>query len=410
MNQLRYYLPLAFLYSILFSMIFYESARAWMSISMFGMLGCVIFTNSPQLLLSNFITKRAFVSIGLSGILLFFFLPQSNNFDYAWQRIAIRGALLGLAIAFASLPKWSKRDVEFALFTYVLLAFGVCTYTLFNYIQFYEEINHDYLQAKVMPTILNHVRFSIMIAMACYLSYYLYKQQLRIGFITPKLLLVLSILLAVFIHVYSVRSGLIALYGMAVVELYLYLRSSKKYVIGGLAVIVVTAILVIAVQIIPTLNNKWENTKVDYTTYVNGTYPNYSSITTRLISFDAAIDIWKKSPLIGCGIGDIKDETDAYFKEYYPMIDVPILPHNQFLFYLAATGLLGLILFIITFYFPLFYKQGYKNKLLLMQYVVLTLSFLTEPMQETQLGMAYTVLFLMIPLNQLYGQTLAEQM
>ncbi len=110
--------------------------------------------------------------------------------------------------------------------------------------------------------------------------------------------------------------------------------------------------------------------------------------------------ILKKEPFGGCGLGDIKDEMDSFFKIHFPLVETPILPHNQFLFYLAATGIFGFAVFCVTFYFPLFYKRNRQNKILLMQYVVLTLSFMTEPMLETQLGMAYSVLFILLPLSQ----------
>jgi O-antigen ligase len=151
---------------------------------------------------------------------------------------------------------------------------------------------------------------------------------------------------------------------------------------------------------IPTLNNKWVNTVADLNVYLDKGYPNYNSLTTRFISYEAAFSIFKQNPLLGCGIGDIKDETDLFFKTNYPMIDIPILPHNQFLFYLSATGIIGLLVFCFAFYFPLFYQKNWRNPVLLVQYVVITLSFMTEPMLETQLGVAFTVLFIFLPLTQ----------
>lgn len=372
---------------------------------MFGLLITIVLTYSPKVWLQSFVKNPVFLSLGLSGVVLGLFMLNSANISYGWNRLELRGAILGLAIAFASIPKWKEGDLNLLLFIYVLTAFGVSIYTFGSYLLNYTEINVMYLEAKVMPTILNHVRFSIMIAMAVYVSYYLYQQRFGNNLVLRNGLLIISFLLFCFLHVYSVRSGLIAVYGIMILEIGKYVVRTKRYKLGIGLVLSFAILLSIAVHVIPTLNNKWQNTKADFNTYVNNTYPNYSSVTTRLISFDAAIYIFKRHPLTGIGIGDIKDETDLYFREHYPMIDIPILPHNQFLFYLAATGIIGLLFFIGLFYFPLWYKQGYKNKLLLVQYVVLTLSFMTEPMLETQLGMAYSVFFLMLPLNQLYGKS-----
>jgi O-antigen ligase len=207
--------------------------------------------------------------------------------------------------------------------------------------------------------------------------------------------------LFLFLHLYSVRSGLVAIYSIIIVELIVQAIRTKRYLLLSGMVSGLFLLFTIAVKFVPTLNNKWVNTTADIQTYLSKGYPNYNSLTTRLISYDAAIAIFRKEPILGCGLGDIKDETDTYFRTNYPMIDIPILPHNEFLFYLAATGIVGLLVFCFTFYFPLFYKRNWRNKILLMQYVVLTVSFMTEPMLETQLGMAFSLLFIMLPLTQM---------
>jgi O-antigen ligase len=408
MNSLRTYLPLAFLVSFIVSLFFYEAAKAWLSISMFGLLGCAVLLYHPKTVLTGYINHKTFLMLSLSGLFLFLYVPLSENTAYAMNRIAIRGPLVGLALAFGTIGSIEKKHYNLLLALYSILCFVTAAVTLGNFLVNYEAVTESYLRAKVMPSLINHVRYSIIVAMGAYIAYYLYREEFRWGILPKQVFLVMAGLLFVFLHIYSVRSGLVAIYGMMAVELLLYVKRSRNYLRFAAITAIGLVMMVVAIRFIPTLHNKWVNTAEDLNIYMAKGYPNYNSLTTRLISFEGALQISKKEPLLGCGLGDIKDEMDTFFKTNYPPVEIPILPHNQFLFYLAATGIVGLIIFCFTFYFPLFYRRGWRNKILLMQYVVLTLSFMTEPMLETQLGMAYSVLFLFLPLTQPIDQDQPE--
>jgi O-antigen ligase len=371
-----------------------------LSISMIGLVLSVFIANKPADVFKAFIRNKALVSLSLGFVWLLFFYFNSSNTVYYFSRLQIKLPLLLLPVAFAGLKIERRTYLSFFSF-YVAVTFIIGIVTFSNYLVNYASINASYLEAKVMPTIINHVRFSIMLALGCYLSYYLYKTGFFIWNSIEKWIYVaISFLLFIFIHVYSVRSGLIAIYGIISTELLIYIFKSKSYIKPALFAAGIFIVLIVLINYTPTLQNKWINTKADIKTYLTNGYPNYSSLTTRFISYDAAIDVCKQNVLFGTGLGDVKDATDMYFHEHYPEIDIPILPHNQFFFYLAATGIIGLILFLITFFFPLFYKRGWCNEVLLMQYVVLFLSFQTEPMLETQLGMAYSIIFILLPLTQ----------
>jgi O-antigen ligase len=400
MNTVRKFLPLGFLCSFIVSLFFYETAKAWISISMFGLLASVIFFQSPIITLNSFYKQKVFFIFSIAAVFLLFFILLSTNTSYAWNRIEIQAPLFGLAIAFAGIGKLKSEKYELLLALYVFLCVATSFYTILNFLFSYESVIEGYLRAKVMPTIVNHVRYSIMIAMGVYLSYYLYRRKYRFGIVTKQTFLALAVLLFIFLHVLSVRSGLVAVYGILVVELILFVMRTRKYKIAIVGFVVMIWVIFLSIRMIPTLNNKWVNTVADLNVYLDKGYPNYNSLTTRFISYEAAFSIFKQNPLLGCGIGDIKDETDLFFKTNYPMIDIPILPHNQFLFYLSATGIIGLLVFCFAFYFPLFYQKNWRNPVLLVQYVVITLSFMTEPMLETQLGVAFTVLFIFLPLTQ----------
>lgn len=399
-QSLKKQLPVFFLFLLVLSLYLHEMSKALLSISMIGFVLSVFVASGPGAVLKSFIRNKSFVFLALCfiGLLLSYF--NSEDSAYYFGRLQIKLPLLLLPIAFAGVVI-DKRKYSTILAFYVLLTFLVAGITFGNYLVNYVSINDSYLKAKVMPTIINHVRFSIMMAMGCYLAYFLYKTGFIFKYSVERwVYLSIVVLLFIFIHIYSVRSGLLALYGIIMIEITIYIVKSKNYwkpalLTGGLA-----AILIALINLVPTLGNKWINTKEDISVYINNGSPNYNSLTTRAVSYDAALNIFKQHVWFGCGLGNIKKETDLFFHTHYPEIETPILPHNQFLFYLAATGIVGTVFFCVTFFFPLFYKKNRKNEILLIQYVILFLSFQTEPMLETQLGMAYATIFILLPLTQ----------
>jgi O-antigen ligase len=160
----------------------------------------------------------------------------------------------------------------------------------------------------------------------------------------------------------------------------------------------------------PTVRNKITNTSQDIKVVQSNGSANNQSLASRMISYQNAIQIAKESSVWwGCGLGDIEDLNNQIFKIQYPEVEKKILPHNQFLFYYAALGILGLLLFIATFYGPLFVKKLRQNSLMQTQYIIISLFFMVEAPLENQLGVGFTLLFLLLPLQSIEsGETLKK--
>src|SRR5690606_36551182 len=138
--------------------------------------------------------------LSLSGLFLFLSLPLSENTAYEWNRIELKGPVLGLAIAFATIGRIEKRYYHLLLALYVMMCITTAAFTMVNYILSYEVVNESYLRAKVMPSLINHVRYSIIVAMGCYISYYLYQQNFRWGIWSRKVFLCIALALFLFLH------------------------------------------------------------------------------------------------------------------------------------------------------------------------------------------------------------------
>lgn len=383
------------------SLFFYELGKAWLSVSMFGIVFSSFFQEPLRNHWNIFVSNKSYVWITLSILILPLYFLNSTDIHYYGERVLMRVPFLVLPFAFAGLTLLYNKAYQKLLCLFVLLSFVVALGTFVNYLFHIDAINESYLRAKVMPSILNHVRLSIMLAMGAYIAFYLFREKFVWKFGVERwVYLGIAMLLFLFVHFYSVRSGLIALYSAVFVEIGYYVYKTGNYTRMVFLILLLFSSLFLAVKFVPTLNNKWVNTVTDLHVYQTKAYPNFNSLTTRLISYDAAIVIFKKSPWLGCGLGDIKTEMDNYFKEFYPMIDTPILPHNQFLFCLASMGIVGFLFFCFTFFYPLFQKRNWSNRILIVHYVILFVSFQTEPMLETQLGVAYSIFFILLPLTQ----------
>jgi O-antigen ligase len=66
-------------------------------------------------------------------------------------------------------------------------------------------------------------------------------------------------------------------------------------------------------------------------------------------------------------------------------------------------GIIGLLIFIYFFYVPLFNNKNYLHLPLLMIYFLVSLSFISEDTLDIQLGLTFSLFFIMINLHYLKG-------
>lgn len=374
-----------------------EKAPAILSITMIVQLLSVLLLTHPKMLWSNFINNKAMAFFSLSFLFLLLSFFYSDNLKYLGERLQIKVPILLYALIWPSIGILSKKQIKAIFYSLV----GVCVISaggiLTNYALHFEEINQLYLQSKIMPGPINHIRYSLLIVFAICVIYYYIKQQHAESKTEKKLLMTTAIFLILFLHIYSVRSGLLTLYAVIVISVINQVIATKNYKQIGIAVGALVGIVMISLAISPTMRNKLINTKQDVNVYANQEDPNFNSLATRMVSYKTALEIAKENILWGCGQGDLRDKNDALFRRDYPSIITPIIPHNQFIYYLAATGLIGLIIFTIAFTAPFWLSKFYKFELMQVAYVILLLAFQFEAMIETQIGVACTLLIVLFP-------------
>ena len=329
------------------------------------------------------------------AILYLLSIFYSENLDQAFESIKVKLLFILIPISLLRLKKISVRQVSIFYHLFIgLVLIGVC----WSLIQIpYQKIDlvESYTKGEVIPTVIHHIRFSLLVAFAavvCILSYF----RQRIERILPRIsYLIIALFFIGYLHVLAVRSGLVGVYIALFFLVGVTFTNKKKRKVKSICVIIAAILLVSAYKTVPSLQSK-----IDYTVYSLKIYGsghqdigNYSD-SRRLVSYEAAIHVIKSHPLVGVGIGDLHDEIQRYYKEKHPeMADTYVHPHNQYLFSAVAIGIFG-GLFILFFTVALIWHH-FKNKdwLLVSFNLIWLLSFLVEDTLEMQIGVSAYLLF-----------------
>jgi O-antigen ligase len=347
----------------------------------------------------------------LTGIFFLHLLAGLNTSEVNraafWMDVYQQLPFLVLPIAFCLLSPLSSQALRrvYLLFFYlvVMSAVGSTGY----YLMHAAEINQLYYQSQIMPTTPDYIRFSLMVTLAIAFGGLFLA---RSAFQGRHQLLVLgaTIFLVLYLYLLSVRSGLVAFNALGIITL-LWLLIKRKYrqAVGVGGVLLVLPCL--SFLCFPTFHNKYYNTQDDVSRVAKVSSANNFSLVGRVYSYQVGLQIARVHPWVGVGKADMQDEVAVYYKADFPDIETSayLLPHNQFLYYLVAFGGLGLLLFLLCFYYPFYWAWTNVGPLMVAQYVIISLSFLVEYTldQKNQVGLLFTLLFVLLPINGLMSPT-----
>ncbi len=376
------------------------TSKFLLTIGMAALVALGLIRKDLRTVWQNFISDKTLLALTAIFFIVLISGLYSENVAYLSERLRIKLPFLLLPIAIAGLPKFTDKQYFSLLYLLVTLIVISCVGVGANYVMNFEEINYSIGRSGSIPTPINHIRFSLLVALAFFASVYLYGKNFYLKFPSEKyLLLGCALFLLVFIHILSVRSGILALYlaGFALIVRYIFL--TKRYLIGGMMGLAIIALPILAFQFSPGFKAQVYLMRHNYVEFFIKKNVGEYSDTQRLASYQMAFEAAKSSPFIGVGTGDVKDATEAAYSTHYPTLD-PKLPHNQFLFFYTATGLVGVLLFVIAFFVPLFHRKRYLDVLFLAFYTIVFTSFMVENTLETAIGTAFYMVLLVIMLNR----------
>jgi len=173
----------------------------------------------------------------------------------------------------------------------------------------------------------------------------------------------------------------------------------------GLGMMTLLAIF-ISIQYIPTVKKKIGYTRYSLELFSKNENIRELSDSRRLGSIAAGIDLTKRNPIVGVGYGDIMQETNDYLRTHYPqLIDLELLPHNQYILTASVAGIIGLIFFFLYTIYPIFYLGGMKDFFFLSSQLMFFASFLVEHTLESQIGVALYLFVLLFSMKMMESKT-----
>lgn len=327
-------------------------------------------------------------------------LTNTVNMGQYKRDIILQLPFLALPLGFWLLPPLPTHYLRKLWLLLLIVTIVSATISTGNYLLHMQQINELYLQSKVMPTEPDHIRFSLIITLAIAAAAFLLDGPgLRAKARTWLFAAIIG--LALYQHLLAVRSGLVTLYALeGLGVLWLIFRRQQYGKALGLGLVLVLLPLFSYVAF-PTFRNKSANTREDVGRVNQTASANNYSLVGRVYSYRVALKVIEDNPWFGVGKADMEQELAMHYKREFPNIQPEsyILPHNQYLYLTVAFGGVGLLLFIISFYYAGLASWPRYAPLLFIQYLIVTISFLVEYTLETQIGIAFSLFFLLLAME-----------
>lgn len=358
--------------------------------------------------ITGFIKYKPFLAQLCIIVVALFGCIYSTDLSNGFKILTTYSPFLFMPIAFGAIKAFTKKQFIFILYAYTSIVFIATIIILINYFLHYDSINIGLKQGQAIPTPYHeHIRFSLMICFSICALIYLVIKNYTISNAKMEKRIQLSMIccLVIAIHVLSVRSGILSLYICLIAIAAYMIIYFKKYLYG----ICILAFIVIApiasYSFIPSVQNKINYMFWDLDQMKNNNAKNYSDA-ERITSIVAGWKIAQKNIWIGVGTGDINQEMNQLYEQDYKWLAIKNrkMPHNQWIWLWASNGIIGVVSLLFSVLYVLFYHKHYKNILLICFFIITISSFLYEHTLQTQVGVAFYVLSLLIILNYLRGK------
>ena len=329
-----------------------------------------------------------FIAILLSGI-------NSENHQEWLLQIKLKLPFIFLPFAFYIFrPLVGHKFHKWIHFAFITTAFFSSFHVIGMFLMDKEAITASIGKGKSIPTPLDHIHYSIMLAYAI-VSAAIFA-ILESDKTQKWVMFLLSAYLFGFLHFLSVRTGLALSYAGLGLTLIWYVFTNKNYLLGiGIAAFLV-AIPFIAFKTIEPFKKKINYMFWDLAQYKKGKGNNYSD-SERIMSYQISFRLIKESPIIGHGVGDLRPIMTEMHKEMYGQKDKYIYPHNQYLYILTCLGIFGALVFFFGLFSPLIFTDS-RNVFLVLLFALMLISFLVENTIQRAVITGFFLFFILLNL------------
>jgi O-antigen ligase len=337
---------------------------------------------------------------GLLIVLLFALSLWAGGFSdsqEAWLRdLRQKLPLLLLGLAALPMPVFSRRGYEALSLLYQLPLAGLALPTLWRAFGQYEATLAAVARNSNIDIAgsISHIYYGLLLAFGALLALAWALEGGRRRWAWAAIFL----LQALFLHLLTSRTGLLAFYaGLGALLVALAFRRRRYGLLAG-ALLLLAALPLISYYAIPSFRLRVHVSLYDYQQYRNPEADlTDHSLSMRLLAWEAAWELFRAQPLRGVGIADLEAEMQAQYLRGPQRADparLPQNPHNQYLEYLAGFGLPGLLLLLPAASAALLQR---RPPVLAFAYTALILTAMaTESILERQVGMCFFAIFAII--------------
>lgn len=326
----------------------------------------------------------------------------SENHEAWMTALRVKLPFLILPFVIYVLPRMKKDFVIYLHFWLIIVSLVVGAIVSINVVLDYKEMISLLAKGQAIPTPIEHVKYSMFNAYAAMSGIILWREGRHSNTHQLWLLRIATVSIVILLHVLAVRTGLIIFYISALT--YLGLKTFREGDKRKLIVFIASSFIIpiVALNTIPSLQQKIAYMKYDWANYREGNGEHYSD-SERIMSYKAGWEIWKSNPILGAGYGDVREDAHLYYDAKYKRSNFFKLPHSQFLLTMAGSGILGLLIFIAGFFTPLLVLRDRSVSTILLFYLYLnyTLSFLVENSLERSISVAFFLVFALFLLKSI---------
>ncbi len=320
-------------------------------------------------------------------------LLYTSNFEYAIKDLKIKLPILFLPIVFITSPPLSVREFRSILKVLLITALLSSIYGMYYYLRYFQV---TFFELREMSHFISHIRLSLLNTIAAFAAFYLLaKNNWRKLSYTNFYYLMAGIWLFIFNGIMGARMGLVVFFILLLLgSIFLVIRHKKIWLAAVLLVLMI-ALPILSYVTLPSIKMRTHEVVYELQSYQLNQDPNGKSIAQRFVYWNIAWDIFKTAPVIGIGTGDVADAFNSYYLAHPNLLQQQYQhrAHNQWLTILLTFGIIGLLLFMLVVFYPLFYKRKYLDYFYIVFFIAFALSLLTEDTLETQAGVTFYALF-----------------
>ena len=354
---------------------------------------------------NRFSFNKYLAGLGLVGLSIVLSGINSDNIEQWWNHTVIKIPFLVMPLAFmilAPIPKEVIRNLHLILL--VVLSISALP-PLLDILQNHEVILDRISRGQPIDTPIEHVKYSMFLAygiMSALIWTIYYRSELSTSQV--KCFWIGGAFLFIMMHLLAVRTGLVILYA-SLIMLGVHVAWIRKIAFDKVATAMVVGLVSIFLLIqTPMIKSKLGYMFYDWEQYASNGGANYSD-SERLFSLKTGWELFSENVLLGTGIGDLFDSCEEVYQRQSRSAIINY-PHSQLIYQLAGTGLIGFILFIGGYLYPLIRRHNKFYFLLIALYLNYSLSFIVENSLERSMSVAFFVIFAAVLLSDSDGDTI----